>query len=346
LVEGAVGLLDGAGIAGAGSAADLAATLGAPVVLVVDAARHAHSAALPLAGARAMRPDLTIAGVILNRIGSARHEAMARGAVERAGFTCFGAIPRDERLATPSRHLGLVQANERPDIEAFIANAADEIAQRVDLDAILAAAGQLTPPSGLPRMIPPLGQRIAVAPDVAFAFVYPHLLGDWQRAGAEVSVFSPLADEAPSPDADAVFLPGGYPELHASVLASARRFRSGMTTHNGVIYGECGGYMTLGEGLIDADGARHEMLGLLPLTTSFATRKLTLGYRRLDALRGPFEGAFMGHEFHYATIVEERAAPRLFSACDADDTALPDMGMHVGHVAGSFAHLIAPGYVY
>lgn len=342
LVEGAVGLLDGAGMTGAGSAADLAGSLGAPVVLVIDAARHAHSAVLPLAGARAMRPDLAIAGVILNRIGSARHEAMARGAVERAGFACFGAIPRDEALETPSRHLGLVQALERPDIETFIANAAQMIAARVDLDGLCAAAAPLVQPAGAVRGIGPIGQRIAVASDVAFAFAYPHLLADWQRAGAEVSLFSPLADEAPARDADAVFLPGGYPELHAGVLANANHFRAGMAAHTGVIYGECGGYMALGEGLIDADGMRHQMLGLLPLTTSFAARKLTLGYRRLRALGGLLVGDFMGHEFHYATIVKEGTAPRLFSARDADDLPLADMGMRVGHSFGSYAHLIAP----
>lgn len=342
LVEGAVGLLDGAGMAGKGSAADLAAALGAPVVLVVDAARHAHSAALPLAGARAMRPDLDIAGVILNRIGSPRHEAMAREAVERAGFTCFGAIPRDDALAAPSRHLGLVQAAEHDDIERFIAAAAVTIADRVDLDALVSASAPLAPAQGPAAYLPPIGQRIAVASDVAFAFSYPHMLSEWRAAGAEVSVFSPLDDEAPDEAADAVFLPGGYPELHAGRLAAANRFKAGMAGFKGRIYGECGGYMMLGEGLVDADGDRHEMLGLLPLTTSFATRKLTLGYRRLTAQGGPFAGVLMAHEFHYATIQEERTAPRLFAATDADGAALPEMGMRVGHVSGSFAHIICP----
>ena len=342
LVEGAVGLLDGAGMSGAGSAADLASALGAPVVLVVDAARHAHSAVLPLAGARALRPDLNIAGVILNRIGSARHEAMARRAVERAGFTCFGAIPRDDALSAPSRHLGLVQAAEHDDIERFIAAAAATIADRIDLEALRNAAAPLAPAQRALGGLPPIGQRIAVASDVAFAFCYPHMLDDWRRAGADLTFFSPLADEAPDDGADAVFLPGGYPELHAGRLAAADTFRAGMAGFTGRIYGECGGYMTLGERLIDADGARHEMLGLLPLTTSFAARKLTLGYRRLSAHGGPFKGALMAHEFHYATILEERGAPRLFSAADADGAPLADMGMRVEHVSGSFAHIICP----
>ncbi|MGB1212552.1 MAG: cobyrinate a,c-diamide synthase [Pikeienuella sp.] len=340
VVEGAVGLLDGAGVAGNGSAADLAHALGASVVLVVDVARHAHSAVLPLAGARALRPDLDIAGVILNRVGSPRHEAMARGAVERAGFTCFGALPRDEAFTTPSRHLGLVQATERDDIEAFIERAAQIVANRIDLEALAATALPLPRAQTGRISLSPLGSRIAVASDVAFAFAYPHMLNDWHEAGAEVTFFSPLADEAPDATSDAVFLPGGYPELHAGPLSAATNFQAGMKAHTGLIYGECGGYMTLGEGLIDADGHRHEMLGLLPLTTSFAERKLTLGYRRLVPLGGPFTAPLMAHEFHYATIKEERGADRLFAARDADGTVLPDMGMRLGHAFGSFAHII------
>lgn len=343
LVEAAMGLLDGAPD-GRGSAADLAAILGAPVVMVIDAAKQARSAVLPLAGARALRPDLTIAGVILNRVGSERHARIARQAVEAEGFFVFGCIPRDAALETPSRHLGLVQAAERPDLEAFIAGAARIIAKHVDVDALMAAAGTLLS-GGEPSHIPPLGQRIAVARDEAFAFAYPHLLSGWREAGAEISLFSPLADEGPKADVDAVFLPGGYPELHAGHLAAASNFRGKVrkAAQGAMIYGECGGYMALGDRLVDADGASHPMLGLLPHATSFAARKLTLGYRRLMPLGGPFMTPINGHEFHYATIAEEGEAARLFAAVDAEGTDLGHMGLARGRVSGSFAHVIAPG---
>lgn len=344
LVEGAVGLLDGAGAEGRGSAADLAAALGAPVVMVVDAARSAHSAALSLAGARALRPDLTIAGAILNRVASPRHAAMARRAVEQAGFTVFGAIPRDAALETPSRHLGLVQASERKDLEPFIAGASRIIADRVDLDRFTKVAGGLQTSDAV-QQLPPLGQHIAVARDVAFAFSYPHMLEDWKRAGAELSLFSPLADEAPDNRADAVFLPGGYPELHAGRIVDAGRFRAGMLAardRGALIYGECGGYMVLGDALIDGQGASHEMLGMLDVVTSFASRKLTLGYRVLTPNTGaPWAGRLSAHEFHYSTIVHQAGAP-LFSATDADGADLAPMGLMNGRVFGSYGHIIAP----
>lgn len=340
IVEAAMGLLDGAPD-GTGSAADLAEALGAPVAMAVDAAKTAHSAALPLAGARALRKDVEIAGAVLNRIGSPRHGRIAAAALAKAGFAAFGAVPRDKRLATPSRHLGLVQAEERPDLEAFIAEAARMVADCIDLDAFAAAAAPLRT-DGEGRAIPPLGQRIAVARDEAFAFAYPHMLEGWRRAGAELSFFSPLADEGPE-ETDAVFLPGGYPELHAGRLAAATAFKEKMrkAVEISEIYGECGGYMTLGEGLVDGDGARHEMLGLLKLSTSFAARKLSLGYRRLAPLGGPFAGSLMAHEFHYAAILSEQG-DRLFAAEDAEGVSLGDIGLRAGRVSGSFAHLIAP----
>ena len=163
-----------------------------------------------------------------------------------------------------------------------------------------------------------------------------------RQAGAEVSFFSPLGDGAPDAAADAVYLPGGYPELHAGRLANSHVFLAGLkaaAARGAVVYGECGGYMVLGDGLTDAAGNRHEMLGLLRLETSFANRKLHLGYRRLTALAGPFDGALMGHEFHYATTLRADGRP-LYRTTDAEGTALPDMGLVEGRVSGSFAHVI------
>lgn len=353
LIEGAMGVLDGARD-GTGSVADLARVLNLPVVLVLDIAKQSHSAPLAAAGFRALCPDVPLAGVILNRAGSAAHAAMARRAVEEAGIRVFGSVPRDPGLALPERHLGLVQAAETDGLEQFLDRAAHTVSAGVDLDAVYGAADAMAAP-GAHAVTPggaalaPLGQRIAVARDTAFAFSYPHILMDWRAAGAEITFFSPLNDEGPDPGATAVFLPGGYPELHAGPLSQAHRFHAGMheaARRGACIYGECGGYMTLGDGLIDTAGKRHAMLGLLPLETSFAALRLSLGYRQLtalDALGAPFDGAYRGHEFHYATITQEGTADRLFDARDAAGRDLGPVGLRQGRVCGSFAHLIGPG---
>ncbi|SDJ83879.1 cobyrinate a,c-diamide synthase [Aliiruegeria lutimaris] len=346
VVEGAMGVLD-AGRDGKGSAADLAQALGLPIVLVLDIAKAGQSALLPAIGLQALRPELPLAGVILNRAGTRSHAEMARAPLEEAGTDVFGALLRDSTLHLPERHLGLVQAGETEGLDAFLDHAAEIVEKSLDLDALLQAAGPLIPPEqDFPRLAP-LGHRIAVASDAAFAFGYPHLLADWHAQGAQILPFSPLDNKGPDPLADAVYLPGGYPELFAGQLAAAGKFlaRTRQAAERGArIYGECGGFMALGNGLIDADGKRHEMLGLLPLATSFQKRRLTLGYRRLTPLPGaPWKGALRGHEFHYATILQEGAAERLFIATDAAGTPLRDMGLRVGKVAGSYAHVIGPG---
>ncbi|QHQ35728.1 cobyrinate a,c-diamide synthase [Algicella marina] len=341
LIEGAMGALDGAGVAGNGSAADLAATLGLPVLWVQDLRNLAHSAALPAAGFQALRPDIPIAGIILNTARSPRHAAMAEAGLASAGLPHVGTVTETSALHLPDRHLGLVQAAEHPALDSFLNAAADHIDRCCNLDAIANAAQPLSP-AGAPLRLPPLGQRIAIARDDAFAFAYPHLLADWQAQGASLHPFSPLADEGPDTAADAIFLPGGYPELQAGKLAAAARFRSSMRASTALIYGECGGYMTLGTGLVDADGTRHQMLGLLPVETSFETRRLHLGYRRLRPLSGPFATPLTAHEFHYATVLSEGDGIALFAAEDADGATLPPMGRSVGNVAGSFAHVIGP----
>jgi len=343
VVEGAMGLFDGAPPDGRGSSAALARALGLPVVLVVDAARMAQSVAPLVAGFARHDPGVRIAGVILNRVGSARHGASLRAALAPLGLPVLGAVPRDAGLATPSRHLGLVQAAERGDLEDFLDRAGAAMADAVDLPALAALAVPLPRAGGAPRMRPP-AQRIAVASDVAFGFAYPHVIGDWRAAGAEVLPFSPLADDPVPAGAGFVFLPGGYPELHAGGLAAAERFMGslrGAAAAGVPVYGECGGYMVLGDGLVDADGARHAMAGLLRLETSFAARRLHLGYRRVRAAGGPMAGEWWAHEFHYATTLAEDGAP-LFDARDAGGAALAPMGLRAGPVAGSFAHVIDP----
>ncbi len=188
--------------------------------------------------------------------------------------------------------------------------------------------------------MPPLGQRIAVAEDLAFSFAYPHILQSWKKSGAEISLFSPLKDETPRDDSDAVFLPGGYPELHAGQLAQSRKFFGHLQDTKAVIYGECGGYMVLGDAIIDGDGKSHAMAGLLPVTTSFAQRKLHLGYRQLKPLGGPWSKPLRGHEYHYSTIESEGKADRLFMAGDAAGQNLGEIGLRRGNVMGSYAHII------
>lgn len=344
LIEAMMGLFDGAAD-GSGTPADLAAMLGLPVVLVVDCSKLSHSVAALVRGYIDFRADVRVCGVILNKVGSARHEAMLRDALGRADVAVFGAIASDPALALPERHLGLVQAGEHALLEDFIGRAAGIMRRCVALDQFTSIdAGGLRSSSTDVSRLPPLGQRIAIARDRAFAFVYPHILQGWRELGAELSFFSPLGNEAPAADCDAVFLPGGYPELHGDTLANAANFRDGMLAaarRGARIYGECGGYMTLGEGMVSADGERHAMLGLLPLVTSFAERRRQLGYRRLTPLAASgFMQPITAHEFHYSTVAYEGEADRLFSVADATGQDLGKAGLRRGNVSGSYMHLI------
>jgi cobyrinic acid a,c-diamide synthase len=350
IIEGVMGLFDG-GQGGAGSTASLAAMTGLPVVLIVGAQGLAQTAAAVAEGCARLAEKFEVAGAIVNQVASDRHAALIREGFERSSVPLLGLVRRDPAIALPSRHLGLVQAEEHEDLQVKIGQAATLVAQGCDLDDILSRAGRI--PSSSPSLtgggkrLPPLGQHIAVARDVAFAFAYPHLLGDWREQGAEISFFSPLMDESPAFGADAVFLPGGYPELHAGRLASAAQFRAGMqqaAARGALVYGECGGYMMLGETLTDADGQAHRMLGLLAVSTSFARRKLHLGYRRLRPISDlPWSEPLSAHEFHFASIVEESGAERLFKVEDTGGASLGSIGLRRGKVMGSFAHIIDAG---
>lgn len=345
--EGSMGLYDGVatrGQSGFGTSAETAVRMGWPVVLVVDVSGQAQSAAAAALGFKMYNPDLPFAGVILNRVASPRHERLTRMGLEKAGLTVLGALPRRGDLALPERHLGLIQAVEHPDLDRAIAGYATFLRDNVDLTAIKAAArGRAIPQSG--ALLPPPAQRIALASDAAFSFTYPHLIEGWRAAGAEVLPFSPLADETPDPTADLVWLPGGYPELHAGTLAAAETFRSALRRHAEArpVHGECGGYMALGEALIDKDGARHQMAGLLGLVTSYEKRKFHLGYRQAT-LSAPLPGhgpgaRLRGHEYHYSTILEQPDAP-LAAVADADGNSVPETGSRRDHVSGTFFHLI------
>ena len=347
VAEGSMGLFDGVatqGQSGFGTSAETAQGMGWPVVLVIDVGGQAQSAAATALGFKAYWPDLPFAGVILNRVASPRHERLTRLGMERAGVTVLGALPRRGDLQLPERHLGLIQAVEHPDLESAIAGYASFLRDNVDLAAIRAAAQSAAAPAPT-DLPPPPAQRIALARDAAFSFTYPHLLEGWRAQGAEILPFSPLADVAPAADADLVWLPGGYPELHGGTLAAAETFRAGLRKHAETkpVHGECGGYMALGEALIDKEGNRHQMAGLLGLVTSYEKRKFHLGYRRA-VLQAPMPGfepgaALRGHEFHYTTILDEPDAP-LAQVADADGNPVPETGSRKGHVTGTFFHLI------
>lgn len=353
IAEGVMGLFDGA-TAHEGSTADVAAATGWPVLLVVDAGAMAASAAAVVHGFAGFRSDVEIAGVVFNRVGSDRHAELLREASAKTGVPVLGALRRDPALSLPDRHLGLVQASEHPDLEGFLSHAADRVSAALDIEALMALprcarirASSPPPSSACATPLPVLGQRIAVARDRAFDFAYPLVLEGWRRAGAEVSMFSPLADEAPPAAADAVYLPGGYPELHAGRIAGARRFMSGLraaAARDAAVYAECGGYMVLGESLTDAQGESHAMAGLLPLETTFAERGLTLGYRSAAVLAdGPLGGAgaaFRGHEFHYARVLREDGDSALFRCADAKGRDLGTTGRRAGNIMGSFVHLV------
>jgi cobyrinic acid a,c-diamide synthase len=352
LVESAMGLFDGivAEPGRSGAAVDIARRHAVPVLLILDVSGQSQTAAPIARGFADFDPDVRIAGVILNRVGSERHRRLCTDAIRDAGLEVVGAVPRDDAVALPERHLGLVQAAEHSALDVHIDRLAEMMERSIDLDRVVALASPLSP-AGISdadcAAIPPPGQRIALAQDAAFSFVYPHLMAAWRKAGAELLAFSPLADEAPDESCDVCWLPGGYPELHAGRLAAAARFLSGLRSFAATrpVHGECGGYMTLGRTLQDADGTVHEMLGLLGHATSFLHRRMNLGYRQVrllhDCAVGSAGEALRGHEFHYARVTDPGDDAPLAEIADGTGVPIGKAGGRRGHVSGTFFHAIA-----
>ena len=350
LAEGSMGLFDGVakpGQSGHGSSAETAVAFGWPVVLVVDCGGQAQSAAATALGFASYHKEVHLAGVILNRVASPRHERLTRLGMDKAGIEVLGVLPRRGDLALPERHLGLIQAVEHPNLDKAITDYATFVAEHVNLDKLFAVAASLSLPRP-PRLIlpPPPGQHIAFARDDAFSFTYPHLLAHWRACGAELSFFSPLSDECPDTHADVIWLPGGYPELHAGRLAEAETSFAAIRDHAKTrpVHGECGGYMVLGKQLIDEEGTAHNMLGLLGLVTSYAERKFHLGYRLAQTVSDNYFFAqgtrWRGHEFHYSRILDQPDQP-LFSVTDAEAEPVPETGSVRDKVSGTFFHMIA-----
>jgi cobyrinic acid a,c-diamide synthase len=350
VIESAMGLFDGipAEPGRSGAAADLARLFGLPVLLVLDVSGQSQTAAAIAKGFASYDPEVRIAGVVLNRLGSERHRRLAGDAIEALGIPVVGAVMRDPTLTLPERHLGLVQAGEHQDIDAHIDRLADVMERSIDIPRVLELMTPLAPTGGdFSAALPPPGQRIALAQDAAFSFLYPHVARHWRISGAEIVAFSPLADEAPDESCDVCWLPGGYPELHAGKLATAGNFRAGLKrfAETKPVHGECGGFMVLGQGLVDAEGTRHEMLGLLGHATSFAKRKMNLGYRRATlkagSALGPAGVEVRGHEFHYAQVIEPGTDKPLAEIADGQGNALGVSGGLRGNVSGTFFHAIA-----
>jgi cobyrinic acid a,c-diamide synthase len=350
VIEGVLGLFDGiAGEPGRrGSTADLAARFRLPVLLVVDVSGQSQSAAAVVRGFAAHDPAVRIAGVVLNKIGSERHRRLVADAMAQLDIPVLGAMPRDEHLALAERHLGLVQAQEQADLAVRLERFAELAERHLDLDAVVSIAApvpDLSAGDALP--LRPPGQRIALARDAAFTFIYPHIVDGWRRAGAQIVPFSPLADEPPPEECDCCWLPGGYPELHAGALAAAERFHAALARFalTRPVHGECGGHMVLGECLEDATGARYPMTGLLGHATSFARRKLHLGYRQArlmhDEALGRAGSVIRGHEFHYATLLAAGSDEPFAWLSDGEGRCLGPCGGRRGNVSGTFFHAIA-----
>jgi len=345
LVEGVMGLFDGAGpVDFRGSGADLALRLGLPAVLVVDAAGVGGSVAATVLGHARLRPELRLAGVVFNRVASDRHYALLKAAVEaHTEVRPLGWAGNLAAWRLPERHLGIHQPEELPDLEAGLDGLARALAATLDLEAL---AGLARIPGNLPEIREPAGcgdLPVALARDAAFSFIYADTLERLERLGVRWVPFSPLREDLP-PGVAGVYLPGGYPELHAEELsrngalfASLRRAHAaGMP-----IYAECGGFMTLAEALVDAQGRAHPMAGLVPGRSRMSGSLQAFGYKRLTALRDtlfcPAGAAGKAHEFHHSLWEGELPAPA-WSAGNLQGEAAP-MGVAAGNLLASYAHV-------
>jgi cobyrinic acid a,c-diamide synthase len=354
VVEGVMGLFDGRlGGEGLASTAHLARELGLPVVLVVDAGKLSWSAGAMVLGYTSFDPDLELVGVILNRVGGARHAAELIAAIEsRAGVPVLGWLPEQPALEIPERYLGLIPTTEGAPAEAYFAAAEAAAATGVDLDRLLrlttrASGAAVADACGVDLFpVQPRAPRaaIAVAQDRAFSFYYQDSLDLLEAWGAELIPFSPLEDAAVPPAASAVYLGGGFPELLAAelsantpLLASLRRAQASRRP----IYAECGGLMLLGRSLVDADGRRHAMAGLLPLDSSLAGQRLSIGYREARATRRSLlleaGETLRAHEFHWSRLEAEPSPDG--AAYHVEDRQPTHEGFVHGGTLASYLHI-------
>lgn len=330
LIEGVMGLFDGAP-----SSADLAQALGVPVLAVIDGSAMAQTFGALAVGLARYRDGLAVHGVAANRIGSAHHADLLRGSLP-ADLHWLGALPRDAQLALPERHLGLVAAAELDDIDARLDALADAWARHAITalpPPVAFAAGGLEPVPVLLR-----GQRIAIARDAAFCFLYPANLDLLRAAGAELRFFSPLAGDA-LPDCDAAWLPGGYPELHLAALSRRHDLKAALHAHRDAgkpLLAECGGMLYALDALTGKDGQRAPMAGLLAGEAVLQSRLAALG---LQSVELP-EGGLRGHTFHYAQARMESDA--LASASNPNGGPSREAVYRDRRLTASFVHFYFP----
>ncbi|MEK6202093.1 MAG: cobyrinate a,c-diamide synthase, partial [Desulfobulbaceae bacterium] len=340
VVEGVMGLFDG----GRSSSAALATLLGLPVVLVIDARSAAESVAAVLKGFELYDPAVQIKGVIFNRVGSERHIDLIRGAVQHScQAKILGFFPRDTRFEIPDRHLGLHMVEESPLDGEQLAGLVAAVEKHIDLDSLL-SLGSSTVSTPAPTSPRSKGRRLklAVARDLPFCFYYEDNLAILEKAGFELLMFSPLHDQRLPEDMDALYLGGGYPELHAAPLSQNAAMRASIAQWaegGGVVHAECGGFMYLCEELIDLDGKAHAMAGVFPATVRMQSRLSRLGYRQprlaMDCLWGKKGEALHGHEFHYSVI--ERMGSDVETLYQLEDGR--SEGFKVGNTVGGYIHL-------
>lgn len=346
IIESSMGFFDGIesekGKQGCG--ADLAIRYHIPVILVLDITGQAQSAAAIAYGFAHINPDVHIIGVIFNNVASSRHYHSTKAAFERIQIPVFGAIPRNSNLQLPTRHLGLIQAEEHSDLNHHLDKLADIIEENINLDHLLDHIPFVSIPATKPiTALPAPGQRIAIARDIAFSFIYPHILKGWYRQGASLHFFSPMNNEPPPETCDCCWLPGGYPELYAATLANNKTFLQGLRdfANTKPVHGECGGYMVMGQYLIDKDGQTHKMSGLLSHSCSYAQRKIHLGYRKARLIDNTKEHIVHGHEFHYATLSDPGSDLPYAYLSDGIGNAIGPEGGRRNQITGCFFHSIA-----
>ncbi|KVN08127.1 cobyrinic acid a,c-diamide synthase [Burkholderia stagnalis] len=333
LIEGVMGLFDGTP-----SSADLATAFGVPVVAVISAKSMAQTFAAIAFGLARFRPGLPFHGVLANRVGSARHAELLQQALP-GDLRWLGHVPADAGIALPERHLGLHQPNDIDDLEARLERAADTLANTALAELPPAVAfAEPEPAAPLPRAL--AGKRIAIARDAAFSFIYPANLALLDALGAQLRFFSPLADE-PVPDGcDALFLPGGYPELHASTLAASATTARTIHAHAAAgraIVAECGGMVYLCDALTDVDGATTPMLGLLPGVATMQRRFAALGMQQLDTRAGPMRG----HTFHYSRL-ETPLAPVAAAMRPDGGAGSGEAVYRTGAIVATYMHMYWP----
>lgn len=356
LIEGVMGLFDGFSYEHEeGSSAEIAKLTGAPVLLVLDVGKMARSAGAIASGYANFDPALPLAGFILNRCGSEGHYQGVKLAVEQATHRpVVGWLPKNAELHIPERHLGLVPTDERGELSDFIAHTADLIESYFDLDQIIEIAAQAGAPAAEVSAEPLLSgpsstfnrPKIGVARDAAFSFYYEDNLDLLRQAGADIVFFSPLRETGLPPGLSGLYLGGGFPEMHAAQLAANPSLRTSVRRAHAAgwpIYAECGGLMYLTEAIIDLEGQRYEMVGLIPGLTRMQPRLSSLGYRLVESLTGNFllpKGhTTRGHEFHWSRWDTTADSPAwLIQPRRGSEAPRPD-GYAEGNLIASYVHL-------